>query len=71
MQGTDCGSSEDAVRYVTEAEGTANHQGEETRHPASSVASADTFVAYSPELEDVILPQAEDLAEAIRALNAF
>ena len=39
--------------------------------PVRRVASADTFVAYSPELEDVILPQAEDLAEAIRALNAF
>ncbi len=39
--------------------------------PVRRVASADTFVAYSPELEDVILPQAEDLVEAIRALNAF
>ncbi len=39
--------------------------------PVRRVASTDTFVAYSPELEDVILPQAEDLAAAIRELAAF
>jgi hypothetical protein len=29
------------------------------------VASTDTFVAYAPELEDVILPQVDDLQEAM------
>jgi 2-oxoisovalerate dehydrogenase E1 component len=33
--------------------------------PVRRVASTDTFVAYAPELEDVILPQVEDLQEAI------
>lgn len=39
--------------------------------PVRRVAATDTFVAYAPELEDVILPQAEDLAAAIRELHAF
>jgi hypothetical protein len=34
--------------------------------PVKRVASTDTFVAYSPVLEDHILPQAEDLAHAMR-----
>jgi 2-oxoisovalerate dehydrogenase E1 component len=39
--------------------------------PIRRVASTDTFVAYSPELEDVILPQVADLTAAIRELHAF
>jgi 2-oxoisovalerate dehydrogenase E1 component len=39
--------------------------------PVKRVASTDTFVAYSPELEDHILPQSEDLARAIAELHAF
>jgi 2-oxoisovalerate dehydrogenase E1 component len=39
--------------------------------PIKRVAATDTFVAYSPELEDVILPQAEGLARAMRELHAF
>jgi 2-oxoisovalerate dehydrogenase E1 component len=39
--------------------------------PVRRVGSADTFVAYSPELEDVILPQAAVLETAIRELYAF
>jgi len=39
--------------------------------PVKRVGSTDTFVAYSPELEDVILPQAEGLAQAMRELHAF
>src|SRR5881628_3760636 len=31
--------------------------------PVRRVASTDTFVAYAPELEDVILPQVDDLQE--------
>ncbi len=39
--------------------------------PVRRVASTDTFVAYAPELEDHILPQAADVAAAIRELAAF
>jgi len=39
--------------------------------PVKRVASTDTFVAYAPDLEDFILPQVEDLAQAIRELHAF
>jgi 2-oxoisovalerate dehydrogenase E1 component len=39
--------------------------------PVRRVASADTFVAYAPQLEDYILPQASDVAAAIRELAAF
>jgi 2-oxoisovalerate dehydrogenase E1 component len=39
--------------------------------PVRRVAAADTFVAYSPELEDVILPQVGDLVGAIEELHRF
>ncbi|HXF96518.1 MAG TPA: dehydrogenase E1 component subunit alpha/beta [Gemmatimonadales bacterium] len=39
--------------------------------PVKRVASTDTFVAYSPDLEDFILPQVEDLAQSMRELHAF
>ena len=39
--------------------------------PVRRVASTDTFVAYSPELEDVILPQVGDLAKAIEELHQY
>jgi 2-oxoisovalerate dehydrogenase E1 component len=39
--------------------------------PVRRVASTDTFVAYAPTLEDYILPQAGDVAAAIRELAAF
>jgi 2-oxoisovalerate dehydrogenase E1 component len=39
--------------------------------PVKRVASTDTFVGYAPELEDYILPQVEDLAQAMRELHAF
>jgi len=39
--------------------------------PVKRVASTDTFVGYSPVLEDYILPQVEDLAQAMRELHAF
>ncbi|MEP6687366.1 MAG: dehydrogenase E1 component subunit alpha/beta, partial [Gemmatimonadales bacterium] len=39
--------------------------------PVRRVASTDTFVAYAPELEDVILPQVHDLHEAIVEIAAF
>jgi hypothetical protein len=31
----------------------------------------DTFVAYAPQLEDTILPQATDVAEAISELHRY
>jgi 2-oxoisovalerate dehydrogenase E1 component len=39
--------------------------------PVKRVASTDTFVAYAPELEDVILPQSQGLAAAMRELHAY
>jgi len=39
--------------------------------PVKRVASTDTFVAYSPELEDVILPQPADVVEAVREVHRF
>jgi 2-oxoisovalerate dehydrogenase E1 component len=39
--------------------------------PVKRLASADTFVAYAPELEDAILPQVEGIATAIRELGRF
>lgn len=39
--------------------------------PVERLAAKDTFVAYQPELEDVILPQADDIFEAIRKLRAY
>ncbi len=39
--------------------------------PVRRVASTDTFVAYAPELEDVILPQVDDLRRAMEEVAAF
>jgi len=39
--------------------------------PVKRVASTDTFVGYAPSLEDFILPQVEDLVDALRELCAF
>ena len=39
--------------------------------PVRRVAAMDTFVAYQPLLEDVILPQSKDLYEAMENLAAF
>jgi 2-oxoisovalerate dehydrogenase E1 component len=39
--------------------------------PVKRVASTDTFVAYAPELEDVILPQVEGLKRAMEEIIAF
>jgi 2-oxoisovalerate dehydrogenase E1 component len=39
--------------------------------PVRRVAAMDTFVAYQPLLEDVILPQSQDIYEAIAHLAAF
>ncbi len=39
--------------------------------PVRRVAATDTFVAYAPDLEDVILPQAESLRAAMEELARF
>ncbi len=39
--------------------------------PVKRIAAMDTFVAYQPILEDVILPQIDDIYEAIIALKRF
>ena len=39
--------------------------------PVKRVAATDTFVAYQPILEDVILPQADDLFKAMENLARF
>jgi len=39
--------------------------------PVRRVGALDTPVAYAPKLEDVILPQKDTLAKALRELAAF
>jgi 2-oxoisovalerate dehydrogenase E1 component len=39
--------------------------------PVRRVAATDTFVAYSPQMEDAILPQVPGLAAAMRELAGF
>jgi 2-oxoisovalerate dehydrogenase E1 component len=39
--------------------------------PVRRVAALDTFVAYAPQLEDVILPQVDDVYRAITELNGY
>ncbi len=40
------------------------------RAPIRRVAALDTFVPYAPTLEDVVLPQVDDIATALRDLTA-
>ncbi len=39
--------------------------------PVRRVTGTDSFVAYAPALEDVILPQVHDLADAMAELAAY
>lgn len=39
--------------------------------PVKRVASTDTFVGYAPQLEDAILPQIDDFAQAYREIAGF
>ena len=39
--------------------------------PVRRVAALDTFVGYNPALEDEILPQTSDIADALRSLAAY
>jgi 2-oxoisovalerate dehydrogenase E1 component len=44
---------------------------EELDAPVRRVAAMDTFCAYQPKLEDVILPQTEDIVTAVRKLLEY
>ena len=39
--------------------------------PVRRVAAMDTFCAYQPKLEDVILPQTENIVAAVRRLLSY
>jgi 2-oxoisovalerate dehydrogenase E1 component len=39
--------------------------------PVKRVCALDTFVAYAPQLEDAILPQAAEVAKAIAELRSY
>ena len=39
--------------------------------PVTRIGAADTPVAYAPELEEVILPQTDDLVRAIEKIAAY
>jgi len=39
--------------------------------PVRRLAATDTFVAYAPELEDVILPQVQDVKTAVQEITAY
>jgi 2-oxoisovalerate dehydrogenase E1 component len=39
--------------------------------PVERVAATDTFVAYQPQVEDFILPQASDIRKALEKVTAF
>jgi 2-oxoisovalerate dehydrogenase E1 component len=65
---------EDALSWGYGAEIAARIADEHFSHldaPVRRVASTDTFVAYAPELEDVILPQTDTLKRAMIDIAAF
>jgi 2-oxoisovalerate dehydrogenase E1 component len=39
--------------------------------PVRRIGALDTFVGYSPVLEDAILPQVEDVVKAMRELKRY
>ena len=39
--------------------------------PSSASAATDTFVAYQPQVEDFILPQASHIRKALDRIAAF
>ncbi len=65
---------EDSLSFGYGAEIAARISGELFEHldaPVRRVAALDTFVAYAPQLEDVILPQSTDVASAITELHGY
>jgi 2-oxoisovalerate dehydrogenase E1 component len=65
---------EDSLSFGYGAEIAARISSELFEHldaPVRRVAAMDTFVAYAPQLEDVILPQVADVAKAIQELHSY
>lgn len=65
---------EDSLSFGYGAEIAARISDELFQHldaPVRRVAALDTFVAYAPQLEDRILPQAADVARAISELHKY
>jgi 2-oxoisovalerate dehydrogenase E1 component len=65
---------EDSLSFGYGAEIAAHISEELFQHldaPVRRVAALDTFVAYAPQLEDRILPQATDVARAISELHKY
>jgi 2-oxoisovalerate dehydrogenase E1 component len=65
---------EDALSFGFGAEIAARIADELFEHldaPVRRVASTDTFVAYAPQLEDEILPQASDVLQAVAELSKY
>jgi 2-oxoisovalerate dehydrogenase E1 component len=65
---------EDSLSFGYGAEIAARISSELFEHldaPVRRVAALDTFVAYAPQLEDAILPQSSDVANAITELHGY
>jgi 2-oxoisovalerate dehydrogenase E1 component len=65
---------EDSLSFGYGAEIAARISSELFEHldaPVRRVCALDTFVAYAPQLEDVILPQVADVAKAIAELKVY
>jgi 2-oxoisovalerate dehydrogenase E1 component len=65
---------EDSLSFGYGAEIAARISSELFEHldaPVRRVAALDTFVAYAPQLEEAILPQAADVAKAITELHGY
>ena len=60
-----CGFGSELAARISE------HLFEHLDAPVKRIAATDTFVAYAPELEDVILPQVESLKRAMEEIVAF
>src|SRR4030095_15962300 len=65
---------EDSLSFGYGAEIAARISSELFEHldaPVRRVCAMDTFVAYAPQLEDVILPQVADVAKAIAEMKGY
>jgi 2-oxoisovalerate dehydrogenase E1 component len=65
---------EDSLSFGYGAEIAARISGELFEYldaPVKRVAALDTFVAYAPQLEDAILPQVNDVLDAVTEINSY